>query len=79
VDGSSLALLGRRARRGGGVALLGALLGPALFVTPTEAPITHLVLSSLGLEVLATRPAGFSHKILDHIDDCSVVTKMLAR
>jgi hypothetical protein len=30
MDGSSLVLLGKRARRGRGVALLEALLGPAL-------------------------------------------------
>ena len=113
VDGSRLAFLSRRARRGRGLALLGALLGPALgilldrleltalveallsswrhgdrcvrrrqprslLVTPIEAPITHLVLRSLGLELFATRRTIFGHELLDHIDGCSVVTKMLA-
>ncbi len=102
VDGASLALLGRRVRRGGGVALLGAVqLGPDLgilldrlelaelveaflgnlchghrdrcvrrrqprspFVTPTKTSITNFVLSSLGLELLATRRGKFNDKLL---------------
>ena len=49
-----------------------------LVVTPTETPITHLVMWSLRFELVATRRAGLSNKILDHVDCWSEVANMLA-
>ena len=56
----------------------GDILGALQVVTPAKASITLFVLSSLGLELLATRHAKFSDKLLDHVDCCSGITKMLA-
>jgi hypothetical protein len=42
VDGSRLAFLSRRARRGRGLALLGALLGPALGILLDRLELTAL-------------------------------------
>ncbi len=50
----------------------------SLLVTTTEAPITHLVLCSLGLELFATRCTSFSNKLLEHVDCWSEVMKVLA-
>jgi hypothetical protein len=45
---------------------------------PTH-PSHILCCAALGLNCsVTTGRAGFSDKVLDHIDDCSVVTKMFA-
>ena len=49
----------------------------SFLVTPDEAAITHLVLRSLRLELFVTRRAGFSDKLLDHVDYRNEVANML--